>query len=440
VVSDVLDDLDVLDAAPRTIAVPSGRGLWRFTLHRRDFTGSQTWQQTVLAELTRARTRKLTQAWDAPSQLSFVVDGAAPEAAFIQELQHDVVAWRWDTQTGADVPVFHGVVSASEDDLDEQSHVVTFTCTDYVGMLARRYLTQGLTISGVGSDQDNIVGGLLTSATSGMQTTGGTSLAPGSNLAIVKGSANPDGTVRMTLSGNVLTRTYQPQQSIGVALDELAKCAGGFDYAAVPGQGGWGVAARSTLWVYYPQQGVVRADNALVYGANLSQVRRQVSSDDYANYWRTIGNKQSASASTAQLTADAWNSDAFGTVVGLWQNVDTGNNDVIDLPTLQQRVAGDLNRFGVLIPVYTLTLRPNTWYLTTSGGVPTGFLNMGDTVQLVINHGRLNVNTWVRVMGIEYDVGDDGNEDVALIVGRPDKTLVHTLVKSRADVEALSRR
>jgi hypothetical protein len=65
---------------------------------------------------------------------------------------------------------------------------------------------------------------------------------------------------------------------------------------------------------------------------------------------------------------------------------------------------------------------------------------MGDTVQLVIQSGRLNVNTQVRILGIEYDVGDDGQEDLVLTVGRPNTTLYKVLSKQRRDVEALARR
>ena len=44
---------------------------------------------------------------------------------------------------------------------------------------------------------------------------------------------------------------------------------------------------------------------------------------------------------------------------------------------------------------------------------------MGDVVPLIVQSGRLNVNTNVRVVGITYAIGDDGQEDVTLTVGRP---------------------
>ena len=43
---------------------------------------------------------------------------------------------------------------------------------------------------------------------------------------------------------------------------------------------------------------------------------------------------------------------------------------------------------------------------------------MGDTVQLVVDSGRLHTKEWVRIVGITYDIGDDGQEDVTLEVKR----------------------
>jgi hypothetical protein len=65
---------------------------------------------------------------------------------------------------------------------------------------------------------------------------------------------------------------------------------------------------------------------------------------------------------------------------------------------------------------------------------------MGDVVPLVVQSGRLNVSTTVRVLGITYDIGDDGQEDVALTVGRPASSLLDLLTTADATVDALTRR
>lgn len=100
--------------------------------------------------------------------------------------------------------------------------------------------------------------------------------------------------------------------------------------------------------------------------------------------------------------------------------------------TLDQQALGWLNQKGVLIPSYTLGLRP--------GAYRDGSINMGDTVPVVIASGRLDVTTSLRVVGITFKIGDDGEEDVELAVGRPLTTLVDMLAGTAADVDALARR
>jgi hypothetical protein len=422
-------------AAPGTYPVPPGRGRWRLTLHRRQFS-AVNWQSTLVGELPHARSRKLVQAWDAPAVLTFDIDGQTPEAQLFTELQHDVIAWRWDDTAGVDRPVFRGVINASQDALDEQSHVVTLTCTDYLLALVRRILWTTWSTPGYpagGEDQDTLVRDLVTLATSSAQTTAGTLFGAGAYLPLSVYQANPDGTARAGLSGNSVIRSYLGQQIIFDALDQLAKDQGGFDYDVLP-LGGVGMGTSATgdqLRLFYPAQGVVRTSPALVYGSSVAKVTRQVTSADYGNYWRELGNNQSALTSTAQNIGEAFNADAGGTVVGLWASPDS-QASVVDLPTLVAAANGNLNRYGVLIPVYTLTLRPGFYYA--------GQFNMGDTLPLVIMHGRLKVNTTVRVLGITYTIGDDGQEDVELVVGRPDTTLVDVLGGIAADVDALARR
>jgi hypothetical protein len=65
---------------------------------------------------------------------------------------------------------------------------------------------------------------------------------------------------------------------------------------------------------------------------------------------------------------------------------------------------------------------------------------MGDTVPLELRSGRLDVSTTVRVMGINYAIGDDGQEDVEMVVGRPALTLSALFRQTRRDVDALARR
>lgn len=420
-------------AAPGTYPIPGGRGRWRLTLHRRVFgpagPGSYP-SDTGLAELITARSRHLETNWCQSALLSFTVDGRSPAAASILELQQDVIAWRWDDQTGRDIPMFRGPITQSEDQITDDGHTVTFTCHDYLAMLQRRILTGPTPVNYTQTDQDAIVSGMLAVANHPTAATGADVFYPGSVLPLAFSIVNPDGSDR-SWSGQLRDRSYLGGSVIGNIIDDLAKVIGGFDYDVWPRSDAWGV---DRLRLFYPQQGVTRTAPALAYGSSVATVTRSVNSSDYANYWRVIGNNGSSDQNAAQMYSEAWNSDAnnVGALpIGLWMNQDNAS-DVNIQSTLDQKAQGDLALSGILEPSYTLGLRPGAY----SMGNP----NMGDTVPLLIQSGRLDVNTTVRVLGIAWDIGDDGQEDVALTVTRPTVTLAEILKDAHRDVNALARR
>ena len=147
-----------------TTPVPAGRGRWRLTLHRRDFGSFARPSQTGIAELTGARSRRLEQAANTPATFTFSIDGAAPAAAYIQELTTDVIAWRWDEVAGRDIQMFRGVIAQSQDSLSEQAHTVNFTAHDYLAVLTRRFLTAAAPLVYTQRDQDDLVADLVTRA------------------------------------------------------------------------------------------------------------------------------------------------------------------------------------------------------------------------------------------------------------------------------------
>ncbi len=407
---------------PNAWPVPNFRGRWRLTLHARQFAPA-TLMSTIIAELPDARGRQLVQAWNTPATMTFTLDGRSPAAALVEELQHDVVAWRWDDQTGSDIAVFRGVIAQSEDQINEDAHTVTYTCHDYAAVLQRRLLTATYTVTA--RDQDLIVGDLLGLASSA-HTSSGTALTPASYLPLALTAVTPAGVLR-GLSGRTRDRTYYGSQNIGAAVDDLSKIINGFDYDVVPSA----VDATDSLRVFYPQQGVTRTDGiALQYGSTISSLTRLVSSGDYANYVRVLGNKTS-SAPTPQFYSEATAAGTATSTAGLWMLADDAT-DVTIQSTLDEKAAGELTLDAVLVPHYTLGLRP--------GAYEWGQPNMGDVVPLIVQTGRLDVNTTVRVLGITYDIGDDGQEDVTLVVSRPPPSFRKLFTKSDQDIRALARR
>jgi hypothetical protein len=174
---------------------------------------------------------------------------------------------------------------------------------------------------------------------------------------------------------------------------------------------------------------------ALILCSTVSSLTRLVDSSTYANYWRVIGNNGSGGSTTAaQLAAEAWNADANSVAansLGLWMSPD--NAPSLTTPAaLQAQANGDLSLHGTLIPSYTVTLSPGAYVY--------GSPNMGDVVPLRVTSGRLNVNTWIRVLGLKFTIGDDGQEDVALTVGVPGRTLVQMINQSKRDINALAQR
>jgi hypothetical protein len=195
-------------AAPGTYPVPSGRGRWRLTLHRRDFGTNARPTQTGIAELTDARSRKLVQALNSPATLSFTLDGRSPAAALIQEMSHDVIAWRFDDQQNKDVMAFRGIIAQSQDSLSEQTHTVSFTAHDYLAMLKRRLITGSVHYVNVYTqvDQDTLAGNLIQQAVQVYAASVDVNFYPGSALPVGAIPMTPAGVQRQTPSGQKRVR------------------------------------------------------------------------------------------------------------------------------------------------------------------------------------------------------------------------------------------
>ena len=404
------------------------RGRWRLTVHRRDYSGTATPASTGIAELVGARSRKLETKANGAATLTFTMDGRDPACAYIEELTTDVLAWRAGDD-GVDHLMGRTIVAQSEDQVADY-HTVNVTCHDYFAPLARRYLTAPADLIYTQTDQDDIVADLL-SRTVNAHAADGTSLAPGSHLPLAVALVNPDGTPRGK-SGILRDRTYSGGSSIGQLISDLSAVIGAtpgttaFDFDVHPTTGG-----ADQLRIFYGAQGVGRSDIVLAYGATVSGFTRSITSADYGNYQRWIGDNQGAGEGAPQMIAEAWSPDAnnVGAVpIGLWMS--TANaSDVSDPNTLSQQVHGALVDSSLLIPSYSLTMTP---------GAP--IPNMGDTVPLVLKTGRLDVTTTVRVVGITYDISDDDTEDVTLTVGRPALELTALFTETARDVDALARR
>ena len=401
------------------MTAPRGRGRWRFTLHRRSFAHDLSYDSTIIADLPTARSRRLTQELNKAAKLVFTMDGADPACMMIRELEHDVIAWRWDDDADVDVPVFRGIVAQSQDSVSEQVHTVNFTCHDYFAMFGRRLLDVQTVFAAW--DQDDVAAWFLVLAQP-------SAYGAAAVLPLKFHRVDPGGVDRPGKSGIPRDRTYEPNQKWDEAMSNLAACEQGFDFGVEPVPPG-----DDELRVFFPYRGELRTEEiVLEYGGAVANLSRSVNSTDYANYWRVIGKVPDGSPDgtlpPAAVAAEV--PDTITTPVGLWMSGDNAS-DVSQQGTLNDKAKADLLHSS-LVPSYSIGLRPG-WY---KWGTP----RMGDTVRLRVRQGRLDVDQEVRVVGMDYEIGDDGEENVGLTVGRGDITFPDLLNRLDRDINALARR
>lgn len=404
---------------------PPGRGRWRITLHDRVWQTGVDANATIIAELSEARSRRLEQKLNYYSTLTFSIDGRSPGAALIKELEHDVIAWRWDEYSGTDVAMVRAIVSQTEDVISENVHTLNVTAHDYLSMMQRRCTPNAIGSPGTPStmSQDAWVEMFRYIAVDiARNRLGDRYFMPGSYLPLVTTLVNPDGTGRSD-SNVSRDREYGDATNLGKAIDDMASDLGGFDYDALPNANG-----DDRLRVFYPAQGITRSEPMLEYGSTLAAVTRTVNSQAYANYVQVVGNTIEGEGT---MYSDAYLPESYGTRVGLWGDW-INASDVSVQSTLDEKCQGTLADAGVLTPTYSITLSPDVFAYNR--------INMGDNVRVIIKSGRLNVDTYERVVGRNFAISDDGTEDVELTVGTPLVTVRNMLDSQQNDIDALARR
>lgn len=333
----------------------------------------------TICELDGARSRKVTWRRDGPADASWSMDGRAtilsdiPVAADVEELLTDLLVYRGKRL------MFRGRVGASSDEIDEDSHTVSFAANDYREMLYRRQVSVippavSKTYSSV--DQSGIAWDLVYDTT---QLTGG------NVMGITRGSGQTTGVIR--------NRTYESGKNLGEALTELGQVINGFE---------WEIDPQLKFNVFYPQRGEVK-DFVAEYGSTVRRVSRGVDPSEYANVVRGIGDP----ATTTPIIRVA--ADLATRIEGRFET-QLADQDIKAQGTLTERADQVLERSDTIVPSYTCTLAPGVWDPET--------LWIGDTSKLVIRSGRLDVVTTERIEEISVAISDEGTEEVAVTYGR----------------------
>ena len=299
------------------------------------------------------------------------IDGMAGEQVdIITELASDLIIYRNKNK------IFRGRITYSQDGIGPDRHTVSISATDYFELLKRRILYQDLNYTNI--DQSTIAWNLI-NYTQGLS---------GGNLGITRGNGQSTGVTR--------DRPYEAGQNIGELIENLSEVINGFEYEVTP---------DLAFNVFYPQRGVQK-DVVIQHGKDIIIVNRTVSSQDFANAIRMNGTEKDDNPAPVATRSTA---NIGTTPEGRWDK-QIGLSDVSVQATLNQRADQELINSGELRPSYALELRDKSWRGPEHYWI-------GDTVQLIIKSGRLNVVQQVRVLKLSLTVNSDGSERVDLTVG-----------------------
>jgi hypothetical protein len=354
---------------------------------------------TPLAQATgRTITWRLTDAHDA----SFTVNATAGLDAGIVPLATDLHV------LFAGQPVFRGRIGNSSDQLQDGTHLATFTATSYRGLLNRRQLYNSSRLVWATTDVATIAWGLLTQ----------TQTLPGGDLGIVQGLGFPT-------TGITASKTVQAGDLIGEKIDDLAYVdIGGFDWDVQPnGQ------AVQTLDLWPAGHGLDRGV-VLQYGDGTtgSNWQRDVDTSTFADALRMTGG--TPTTGTAPSPVEVTTADIATRAEGRWDA--SFQTDELDPSLLAARAALQLKGAGLLVPSYTIPLVPGAWRGPSH-------IWVGDTIHVSLSSGRFTGSLeTLRVLELAADVGQDATT-VTLTAGAPRPDLRRELTRLAREIRRARR-
>jgi hypothetical protein len=351
-------------------------------------------QGNAIGEITNATSRQFMFFLMDTSTVSFTMNAMDDQAGMIDELDTDCIAYR-----NAEL-LYRGRFGATNDTLgspgglaaggEPDAHTVQFSAVDYRGMLAYRIQTDPDVVY-TSLDQSTIAWNMISTSETRL---------PGA-FGITRG---------VTPTSVARTYTSTAGSIIGGNVEALATLDAGFD---------WNIDAnlRFNTWPIpslgiYNQLGRGNATGmTLVYGDNVMAAQRTLDATKYANLIRYTGGQPTSGTTLVSYVDIATNhlyENSF-TIRGRWEAIDS-NTNLMTQATNDAAALGDLVIRAAAIPSYTLTLTMGWWN--------PDILWLGDIVNVIINHGRLDENFTGRVSEIDVYLGDDaGEENVIVTVG-----------------------
>lgn len=337
--------------------------------------------------LTAATSRTYTARLTENNELSFTLDTALPQAAYLEPLSTDVhVLFTGDDGVTREIDRLR--VGQPNITIDADKARVAWTCLDYRAVLQRRILYSDASLTYTDVDQGEIAWSLI-SYTQGK----------------LNGSLNiSKGWTGTTPTGVLRSPTYTVGDSVGQRIQEMSDLIGGFDWDISPTS-----ASGMQLGVWFPQRG---SDRGVVIeqGGLMASGTGNVDPSAYANAIRYTGAESTdttpgptanelEAAGLAEMPQGRWDA-AFG---------DTGLNTQ---QMLDDRAAWQLGWSQVARPVWTVTLRRGAWR-------GPDHIWLGDTVRIIAKKQGLDVDMTARVYEVAVTLDGDGTESVALTLNGP---------------------
>lgn len=396
---------------------------------------------SITRELNAASSRKVTFSLTEPHEASVVIDGFDLAAREIVELATDLYVFRRRDLEDARELLYRGRIGKTADSISADGHEVTVPSTSYKGVLKRRLLMTGFSSansaytvgdsSGNGRGQRWGVGNTINGSPSpsidqmviAWELVDGIQQLSNGDLGIVNGVGQSSGKLR--------DRTFQMGDPIADQIDSLSDVIDGFDWDITPTYTNGSSGLKLDRW--YRARGIVR-NEVLAYlqsGSNLRSVQRQVDSSDFANAIRSKGRAPESSGSVQGVEPAPVERYATPGPEGRWDKL--FDEDSTTAAGLAERADWRVADASLIRPSYTVELKPGVWR------GPDHFW-LGDTVKLVVQSGRLNVQTDVRVQTIDISIDDNGDESVSVTLGYPKKDFKSKLSSIDRRLSRLERR
>lgn len=315
---------------------------------------------SAMAYIAQWEQMELKQVLNQPDTATVALDGDDPILGLIVELVTDLVVLR------DGVVMFRGRVATLGDRMEGDTYAVTVTAVDYRQLFQTRMIHTDVTFNNV--PQAEIVWQLIN--TSQMQESGFLGIGPG---ILDSGGVSRD-------------RSYFAGDYIGKLIDDMRQVIDGFD---------WWIDTDLLLQVRSPRREAA-TNYVLLWGSNLKAFDRQSSLADFRNVIRQAG-----AEGTTPFTATALPDPR-----GRWE-LSVGNPNVVLDETLQEKAEGELANRKDPRAWVTCVLEPGIY----GNSITT---NLGDIVRVVVQRGRLNINSDFRVHEQSFAVTKDGQETVSL--------------------------